>query len=63
VQSAGLIPTIVGMGLVYVAVNLGMFLNPALRGMDARPDRAAAAPAPAHPPSAREAPARSVDVR
>jgi predicted MFS family arabinose efflux permease len=63
VQSAGLIPTILGMGLVYVAVNLGMFLNPSLRGMDARPDRAAAAPAPAHPPSAREAPARSVDVR
>jgi hypothetical protein len=49
VQSAGLIPTIVGMGLVYVAVNLGMFLNPALRGMDA-PRPCCGSPAPGAPP-------------
>lgn len=35
-QRAGLIPTIVGMGVVYVAVTIGMFFNPALRGMDVR---------------------------
>jgi MFS family permease len=34
VQRAGLIPTIVGMGVVYVVVTFGMFFNPALRGMD-----------------------------
>ena len=38
VQRAGLIPTIVGMGLIYVAVTIGMFFNPALRGMDVRAD-------------------------
>jgi MFS family permease len=36
VQRAGLIPTIVGMGAVYVGVTIGMFFNPALRGMDVR---------------------------
>jgi MFS-type transporter involved in bile tolerance (Atg22 family) len=36
VQRAGLIPTIVGMGFVYVVVTIGMFFNPALRGMDVR---------------------------
>ena len=36
VQGAGLIPTIVGMGVIYVAVTIGMFFNPALRGMDIR---------------------------
>jgi MFS family permease len=36
VQQAGLIPTIVGMGVVYVVVTIGMFFNPALRGMDIR---------------------------
>ena len=36
VQQAGLIPTIVGMGAVYVVVTIGMFFNPALRGMDIR---------------------------
>jgi hypothetical protein len=36
VQRAGLIPTIVGMGVVYVVVTIGMFFNPALRGMDSR---------------------------
>jgi MFS family permease len=34
VQRAGLIPTIVGMGVVYVVLTVGMFFNPALRGMD-----------------------------
>jgi MFS family permease len=36
VQGAGLIPTIVGMGVVYVLVMIAMFFNPALRGMDVR---------------------------
>jgi MFS family permease len=36
VQGAGLIATIVGMGAVYVLVMIGMFFNPALRGMDVR---------------------------
>jgi hypothetical protein len=36
VQRAGLIPTIAGMGVVYVAAMIGMFFNPALRGMDVR---------------------------
>jgi hypothetical protein len=35
VEGLGLIPTILGMGAVYLAVTLGMFLNPALRQMDA----------------------------
>lgn len=34
VEGAGLIPSVVGMGAVYLAVTLGMFLNPALRAMD-----------------------------
>jgi MFS family permease len=41
VQRAGLIPTIVGMGVVYVVVTIGMFFNPAMRGMDVRHERAA----------------------
>jgi MFS family permease len=36
VQQAGLIPTIIGMGVIYVVVTIGMFFNPALRGMDVR---------------------------
>jgi len=36
VQGAGLITTIVGMGVVYVVIVIGMFFNPALRGMDIR---------------------------
>jgi MFS family permease len=36
VQGAGLIPTIVGMGAVYLLAMLGMFFNPRLRGMDIR---------------------------
>jgi MFS family permease len=36
VQGAGLIPTIVGMGVVYVVLVIGMFFNPRLRGMDVR---------------------------
>lgn len=36
VQGAGLIPTIVGMGVVYLVVMIGMFFNPGLRGMDVR---------------------------
>ena len=33
-QAFGLVPTIVGMGLIYVTVTLSMFLNPALKQMD-----------------------------
>jgi MFS family permease len=36
VQQVGLIPTIVGMGVIYVVVTIGMFFNPTLRGMDVR---------------------------
>jgi len=36
VQDVGLIATIVGMGVVYIVVIVGMFFNPALRGMDVR---------------------------
>jgi predicted MFS family arabinose efflux permease len=35
VEGVGLIPTIVGMGAIYLAVTVGMFFNPALRQMDA----------------------------
>ena len=41
VQRAGLIPTIVGMGVVYVLVVIGMFFNRSLRGMDAHREPAA----------------------
>ena len=37
VQQAGLIPTIVGMGSIYVGLILTMFLRPTLRGMDEAP--------------------------
>jgi len=35
IEGAGLVPTIVGLGVVYLAVTLGMLLNPALRRLDA----------------------------
>jgi MFS family permease len=35
VQVAGLIPTIVGMGILYVGITAAMFLAPSLKGMDA----------------------------
>jgi predicted MFS family arabinose efflux permease len=35
VEGLGLIPTILAMGAIYLAVTFGMFLNPALRQMDA----------------------------
>jgi hypothetical protein len=41
VQRAGLVPTILGMGAIYLLVTLGMFFNRSLRQMDAcepRPD-------------------------
>ncbi len=34
VEGFGLFPTILGMGLCYMAVTIGMFLNPALKKMD-----------------------------
>jgi len=37
IEGAGLIPTIVGLGVVYVAMTLDMLLNPALRRMGAAP--------------------------
>ena len=49
VQGAGLIPTIAGMGIVYVAVTIAMFFNPALRGMDIRHEPV---PEPAEVPAA-----------
>lgn len=33
------LPTLTGMGLLYLALTLGMFFNPALRGMDKAGDR------------------------
>jgi MFS family permease len=41
IERAGLIPTIVGMGILYVAATLALSLNPALPGMDARPSEVA----------------------
>ena len=35
VEAVGLVPTIVGMGAIYLVVTLSMFFNPALRQMDA----------------------------
>lgn len=34
VEAFGLVPTIVGMGLIYITVTLSMFLNPALKQME-----------------------------
>jgi predicted MFS family arabinose efflux permease len=34
IERVGLVPTILGMGAIYLAVTLGMFFNPALRQMD-----------------------------
>jgi predicted MFS family arabinose efflux permease len=34
VEGVGLVPTIVGMGAIYLAVTVGMFFNPTLRRMD-----------------------------
>jgi predicted MFS family arabinose efflux permease len=47
VQRAGLVPTIVGMGVLYLLVPLGMFFNRSLRQMDAQRRRDAPGPAPA----------------
>jgi MFS family permease len=44
VQGAGLIPTIAGMGILYVVVTIAMFFNPALRGMDIRHEPTAEQP-------------------
>ncbi len=38
IEGAGLVPTIVGLGVLYLAVTLGMLLNPALRRLDADRD-------------------------
>ncbi len=35
VEGVGLIPTIVGIGAIYLTVTVGMFFNPALKQMDA----------------------------
>jgi hypothetical protein len=34
IEGAGIVPTIVALGVVYLAVTLGMLLNPALRHLD-----------------------------
>jgi MFS family permease len=47
VQKAGLIPTIVGMGALYLLMPLGMFFNRSLRQMDAGRRRETPGPAPA----------------
>jgi MFS family permease len=35
IEGAGLVPTIVGLGVLYLVLTIGMLLNPALRAMDA----------------------------
>ena len=35
VEGLGLVPSILGMGAIYLAVTLSMYFNPALRQMDA----------------------------
>jgi hypothetical protein len=47
VQRAGLVPTIVGMGVLYLLVPLGMFFNRALRQMDTGRRGESPSPAPA----------------
>jgi len=47
VQRAGLVPTIVGMGVLYLLVALGMFFNRALRQMDTGRRGESPSPAPA----------------
>ncbi len=39
VEGVGLVPTILGMGAIYLAVTVGMFFTPALRQMDAGRER------------------------
>jgi predicted MFS family arabinose efflux permease len=39
VEGVGLVPTILGMGAIYLAVTVGMFFNPALHQMDASKER------------------------
>jgi MFS family permease len=34
IEGLGLVPTLVGMGAVYLAVTTSMFVNPSLRGME-----------------------------
>lgn len=51
IEGAGLVPTIVGLGALYLAVTLGMLLNPALRRLDTdrdspAPEETGAEPAP-----------------
>jgi predicted MFS family arabinose efflux permease len=41
IERAGLIPTIVGMGILYVAATVTLSLNPALRGINTRPGESA----------------------
>jgi MFS family permease len=39
VQQVGLVPTILGMGALYLLVPLGMFINRSLRQIDTQPSR------------------------
>ena len=50
IEGAGLVPTIVALGVVYLIVTLGMLLNPALRRLDT--DRTAPPPGRPNQPSA-----------
>jgi MFS family permease len=57
IEGAGVVPTIVGLGVVYLAVTLGMLVNPALRRLDddrasSPPERTGARPAPDRTPAA-----------
>jgi hypothetical protein len=47
VQRAGLVPTIVGMGVLYLLVPVSMFFNRALRQMDMGRRGESPSPAPA----------------
>ena len=47
VQQAGLVPTILGMGVIYLLMPLGMFFNRSLRQMEPGRGRRAAETAPA----------------
>jgi MFS family permease len=60
IEGAGLVPTIVGLGVLYLAVTLGMLLNPALRRLDA--DRASPPPDQGRQTGAESAPDRTEPV-
>ncbi|MGY1831169.1 MFS transporter [Geodermatophilus sp. SYSU D01180] len=60
IEGAGLVPTIVALGVVYLTVTLGMLLNPALRRLDT--DRVSPPPEETGSPAAAPAPDRTEPV-